>query len=215
MGRARQPVRARLVVCSTAAVGDTSAPGEPTSVQGGDDDLELIRSVARRDREAFEKLYYRFAPRLGRYAFRMLRRRDAVDEVINDVMLSVWQEAPRFDPAIATVSAWLFGITHKKVIKMIDRTARTARQLPPDEVAPEPRQHPEGEAIGRELGAAMAGALARLPPDQRAVVELAFGQGQSYQEIAVALDCPVNTVKTRMFHARKRLSDLLEKSGLR
>jgi RNA polymerase sigma-70 factor (ECF subfamily) len=183
-------------------------------VQGVEDDVELIRSVAHRDREAFEKLYYRFAPRLGRYAFGMLRQRAAVDEVVNDVMLAVWREAPRFDARVGTVSAWLFGITHKKVIKMLDRTARSARQLPSEEVAPEAGEHPERAAIGRELGAAMAGALAKLPTDQRAVVELAFGQGQSYQEIALALDCPVNTVKTRMFHARKRLAQLLDERGL-
>ena len=183
-------------------------------MQGVEDEVELIRSVARRDREAFEKLYYRFAPRLGRYAFGMLRRREAVDEVINDVMLAVWKDAARFDAGAGTVSAWLFGITHKKVIKMIDRTSKSARELPPEEVAPEAGEHPERAAIGRELGAAMRGAMAKLPPDQRAVVELAFGQGQSYQEIALALGCPVNTVKTRMFHARKRLADLLEESGL-
>ncbi|HEY5677717.1 MAG TPA: sigma-70 family RNA polymerase sigma factor [Myxococcales bacterium] len=182
-------------------------------MQGVEDDVELIRSVAHRDREAFERLYYRFAPRLGRYAFGMLRRREAVDEVMNDVMLAVWQEAPRFDERVGTVSAWLFGITHKKVIKMLERTARSARELPPEEVAPEPGEHPERAAIGRELGAAMADALAKLSADQRAVIELAFGQGQSYQAIALALDCPVNTVKTRMFHARKRLAEILDERG--
>lgn len=180
------------------------------------DDPSLLQAVARRDREAFEALYYRYAPRLGRYAFKLLQKREAVDEVINDVMLTVWQDAARFDGRVGTVSAWLFGITHKKVLKMLEQSRKHAHTEAPEVEAkqPDPQQDPERDAMGRQLGAAMTGALAKLPAEQRAVVELAFGEGQSYQEIADALDCPVNTVKTRMFHARKRLADFLG-SGLR
>jgi RNA polymerase sigma factor (sigma-70 family) len=177
-----------------------------------EDDLELIRCIARGDRAAFETLYYRHAPKLGRYAFKLLRRRESVDEVINDVMLAVWQEAGRFDAGVSTVSAWLFGITHKKVIKMLHGTTKRARALAAVEAEPraDVGEHPEVAAIGHEVGAAMAKALLQLSSDHRAVIELAFGQGQSYQEIASALDCPVNTVKTRMFHARKLLGRLLK-----
>jgi RNA polymerase sigma-70 factor (ECF subfamily) len=179
------------------------------------DDVELIHSVARRDREAFEALYYRYAPRLGRYAFKLLQKREAVDEVINDAMLVAWQNAARFDEKISTVSAWLYGITHNKVIKMLDRTKRGAREEPAEQIEPAadlmnlPLRDPEREAMGRQLGAALLHALSRLPAEQRAVIELAFGEGQSYQEIAQVMGCPVNTVKTRMFHARKRLSGYL------
>src|SRR5262249_52487843 len=85
-----------------------------------------------------------------------------------------------------------------------------------DELAREPAgsaewnaQDPERTAMGRQLGAALANALKKLPPDQRAVLELAFGENKSYQEIAEVMACPVNTVKTRVFHARKRLARFL------
>ena len=179
------------------------------------DDLALIRSVARKDREAFEALYYRYAPRLGRYAFKLLRRREAVDEVINDVMLVVWQGAARFEDRGSSLSAWLFGITHNKVMKMLDRTKRRDREVPPEtEAAPltegeNPPQDPEHAAIGHQLGAQVAGALSKLSAEHRAVIELAIGEGQSYEEIAQVMGCPVGTVKTRMFNARKRLASLL------
>src|SRR5947199_1123365 len=82
-------------------------------------DLKLIRAIAGRDRQAFEQLYYRHSPRLGRYLMRLLRQREAVEEVLNDVMLVVWQNAARFDPSLSRLSTWLFGIAHNKALKAL------------------------------------------------------------------------------------------------
>jgi len=196
-------------------------PSDPAAALEREDDVALIRAIARRDREAFETLYYRYGPRIGRYATRLLGRADAVDEVIDDVMLVVWQEAARFDPRISRPSTWLFGIAHHKVLKL----ARSASSHPvdlagaeaggaADEVRdPSPAGHPEEAAMGRQLGRALAGALAQLSAEHRAVIELAFGENQSYQQIAAITGSPVNTVKTRMFHARRRLAALLGGRG--
>jgi RNA polymerase sigma-70 factor (ECF subfamily) len=181
------------------------------------EDLALIRSIARRNREAFETLYYRYAPRLGRYAMRLLKQRDAVDEVIDDVMLVVWQNAARFDPEVSRLSTWLFGITHHKTLKRLARSPSRGEALPLDAAegqrdaptAPDPEQ----AAIGRQLGEALSDGLSRLSADHRAVIELAFCEDYSYQEIAAVTGCPVNTVKTRMFHARKRLARFLRGRG--
>lgn len=182
------------------------------------EDLALMRSIARRDRGAFETLYSRYAPRLSRYAFRLLRRQEAVEEVVDDAMLVVWNEAGRFDAGISRLPAWLFGIVHNKALKMLQRWSPRAREVPIDGEDGATQhdgqsQDPERAAIGRQLGETLANALQRLPPEQRAVIELAFGEGQSYHEISVVLGCPVNTVKTRMFHARKRLARILEEQG--
>ena len=80
----------------------------------------------------------------------------------------------------------------------------------PQPVAP---HQPERTVLGWELGQAMAWALDQLSPDHRAVIELTFGEERSYPEIAQILDCPLNTVKTRMFHARKKLAQLLAQRG--
>ena len=182
------------------------------------EDLALIRSIARRDREAFETLYYRYAPRLGRYAMRLLQQRESVDEVINDTMLVVWQNAERFDPEISRPSTWLFGIAHHKILKRLSQSHSPGEALPFDEDAEDQPDapaapDPEQTVMGRQLGAALADGLALLSPDHRAVIELAFCENYSYQEIAAVTGCPVNTVKTRMFHARKRLARFLRGRG--
>jgi RNA polymerase sigma-70 factor (ECF subfamily) len=183
------------------------------------DDLELIRSVAQGDRRGFETLYYRYAPRLGRYLFRLLRKREAVEEAINDVMMVVWQSAARFE-ATSRLSTWLFGIAHNKALKVLARSSARAREVPLDiddadeNDGPADPVTPEWTLIGRELGQALASALNALSAEHRAVIELAFCEDRSYQEIASITGCPVNTVKTRMFHARKRLAELLAARGM-
>lgn len=217
--RRMHPIATRPSLAPALSHARAAAPTEAETVVEHEEDLALIRSIARRDREAFEKLYYRYAPRLGRYAMRLLKQAEAVDEVINDVMLVVWQNAGRFDPEISRPSTWLFGITHHKTLKRLARSPRgEALSLDPDADAAAGQRDaaaldPEQVAMGRQLGTALAGALSQLSADHRAVIELAFCEDYSYQEIAAVMGCPVNTVKTRMFHARKRLAQLLRGRG--
>lgn len=191
---------------------------------GADEAARLMRAVANKDRRAFETLYYTYTPRLGRYLLRLLKRHEVVDEVLNDVMLVVWQSAERYDPKLSRLSTWLFGIAHNKALKALANIARqrvevaidpiesddVAEAYDPDDPAVRTDSHnPEQTLIGRQLGQALQWALDSLSVDHRAVVELAFAEDYSYQEIAATLDCPVNTVKTRMFYARKHLAELL------
>ncbi len=216
--RRMDPIVTRPSAAPALSLARTAALTEAETTLEHEEDLALIRSIARRDRQAFETLYYRYAPRLGRYAMRLLKQREAVDEVINDVMLVVWQNAARFDPEVARPSTWLFGITHHKTLKMLSRSFSRAEALPLD-AGVDGRQDatavpdPEQAAMGRQLGTALADALARLSADHRSVIELAFSEDYSYQEIAAVTGCPVNTVKTRMFHARKRLARFLRGRG--
>ena len=186
----------------------------------------LMRAVAKKDRQAFERLYYIYTPRLGRYLFRLLKHHEMVDEVMNDVMLVVWQSAARYDPPLSRLSTWLFGIAHNKALKALSNVAHRkvevsidpiesddfAEVSDPDDpaVRPDP-QNPEQTLMGRQLGRALQWAIDSLSAEHRAVIELAFAEDYSYQEIATALACPVNTVKTRMFYARKHLAELMER----
>jgi RNA polymerase sigma-70 factor, ECF subfamily len=186
----------------------------------------LMRAVAKKDRRAFERLYYIYTPRLGRFLFRMLKHHEMVDEVMNDVMLVVWQTAERYDSSLSRLSTWLFGIAHNKALKALSNVARHkvevsidpietddfAEAADPDDPAIRPdSQNPEQTLMGRQLGRALQWAIDSLSAEHRAVIELAFAEDYSYQEIAVALACPVNTVKTRMFYARKHLAELMER----
>ena len=175
------------------------------------DELALLRKVALKDRKAFEALYHLYYRRLFGYLLKLTRRADLVEEVLNDVMLAVWKGAAGFDGR-SRASTWIFGIAYHKALKALAR-----RPLEPDEPeGPEPVEpdEPESLAARRELAGVLGQALGALPAEQRAVVELAYYYGLPYQEVAEIVGCPVNTVKTRMFHARRRLRELLPKLGV-
>jgi RNA polymerase sigma factor (sigma-70 family) len=184
------------------------------SSAGVDDDFTLIRRVATRDRQAFEALYQRYARRLYSYLSKFLRQRESVEEVLNDVMLVVWQNAGRFD-CTSRLSTWIFGIAYHKALKALARAPKGPSGTPPYPPRYSHQDDPEEVMTRREIGRTIARALSALPPQQRAVVELTFYDECSYGEIAAITKCPVNTVKTRMFHARRRLAPLLAELGLR
>jgi RNA polymerase sigma factor (sigma-70 family) len=95
-----------------------------------DEDLVLIRRVATGDCQAFEMLYRRYAMPLAGYLTKLLRQRELVEEVLDDVMFVVWQNAARFDPT-SRFSTWLFGIAHHKAMKAWGRSANKPLPLPP------------------------------------------------------------------------------------
>ncbi|MDH3546434.1 MAG: sigma-70 family RNA polymerase sigma factor [Gammaproteobacteria bacterium] len=165
-------------------------------------EFALLGRVRRGDRGAFSELYRLYHPRLYGYLRRLLQDPATVEEVLDDVMLVVWKDAGKFRGGSA-VSSWVFGIAYRKALTSM--RAERRYQAPLDHstdaetVASADKQHVEW----------IRAALIQLSPDHRQVVELTYFSGFSYQEIAEIADCPVNTVKTRMFHARRRLKVLL------
>ncbi|MDP9121517.1 MAG: sigma-70 family RNA polymerase sigma factor [Acidobacteriota bacterium] len=179
-------------------------------------DISLLRRVAAKDRKAFEALYHLYYQRIFGYVWKLARRAELVEEVVNDVMLVIWEKAASFD-ARAQVSTWIFGIAYHKALKALARQSRNERD--PETEHREQRQPMAGEApdnlmVRRELASTLGKALLALSPEHRAVVELTYFYELSYQEIAEIVGCPVNTVKTRMFHARRRLRELLPEMGI-
>jgi RNA polymerase sigma-70 factor (ECF subfamily) len=169
-----------------------------------DPEAALVARVAAREQTAFAELYGIYRRRLARFLSRFLASPDTIDEVINDVMFVVWQNAPGFELR-SKVSTWIFGIAWRKALKALERQQRNvAPQESTEEIG-----RPDEAASALETREWLSRALDRLVPNQRLVVELTFFAGCSYQEIAEIADCPVNTVKTRMFHARHRLRDIL------
>jgi RNA polymerase sigma-70 factor (ECF subfamily) len=173
----------------------------------------LIRRVAVKDRQAFEVLYHRYARRLYGYLSKLIKRPDVIEEVLDDTMLVMWQNASRFNYT-SRLSTWLFGIAYYKAMKALARASKEPVDLLPDVPEWSDQNDPEGIMTRQELGRTLARALGALSPEQRAVVELTFYHECSYQEIAAITKCPVNTVKTRMFHARRCLAQLLVGMGL-
>jgi RNA polymerase sigma factor (sigma-70 family) len=165
-------------------------------------DRTLLAAVRARDRRAFAELYRRYYPRLHGYLRRLLPNSAFADEIVDDVMFVVWKDARRFRGQSA-VSSWIFGIAYRKAMSAIRKEGRYQapldRAADANAVAASPSQDAELLRAG----------LAELSADHRQVLELTYFCGFSYREIAAIADCPVNTVKTRMFHARRRLKHLL------
>lgn len=165
---------------------------------------ELMALIQGGDMRAFERLYLAFHPRLSRFCLRTVRRADLVDDLVNETMLVVWEKPGSFDYT-SKVSTWIFGIAYRKALKAAAKQARRAGDLPIDEFEDVLADGKATPARQVEADDFIAAALDALSPEQRAVVELTYCQGLPYQDIAEILGCPENTVKTRMFHARKKL----------
>jgi RNA polymerase sigma-70 factor, ECF subfamily len=176
--------------------------GHSISTSGGSSsnarELELLRQVAAGDRTAFKELYLIYHRRLARFLMRMTSRHDLIEEVINDTLWTVWLKAGDFR-GDSLVSTWIVGITYRRALKALRRHA-VARPMLAEEVAVAPDAQLEDE--NRQW---LGQALAELPLEQRMVMEFSYLMGHSCEEIAQIMQCPVNTVKTRMFHAREKL----------
>jgi RNA polymerase sigma factor (sigma-70 family) len=171
---------------------------------------DLIHRVAARDREAFETLYRRYAPRVLRYLSSQIRQREIVEEALDDVMMVVWETAGRYNGS-SQLSTWILGIAHYKALKARARVSISDAEFQESDHGGIETHSPEAIIAERELTDTIRQAMDALSAEQRAVVALTFYHGRSYAEIAEILDCPVNTVKTRMFHARQRLEGVLNK----
>jgi RNA polymerase sigma factor (sigma-70 family) len=175
-------------------------------VTGELDEGGLVRRIGSGDRLAFQDLYRAYFPRLARFLDRMTRNVPLLEEIVNDTMLVVWQKAASYDGS-SKVSTWIFGIAYRQALKALRGLDEPVEDL--TEPAGEEWQEPEHAMAALQLQRGVGRALDALPLEQRLVVCLTFYHGMAYQEIAETMGCPVNTVKTRMFHARLRLKEML------
>ncbi len=163
----------------------------------------LFHRVSQGDLRAFEELYRAYHPRLTRFVLNMTRRPTLTEEVLNDTMLVVWNRPDSYNGR-SKLSTWIFAIAYRKALKAMRR-----QDVPLEDQQAELRQSdevsPEDGLEQRQQQQILLGALAGLSKDHRTVVDLSYFHEMGYREIADIMDCPVDTVKTRMFHARRQL----------
>ena len=170
-------------------------------------ETRLISRIAGGELQAFEQLYRAYHPRLTRFVERVTRRPGLVGELLNDTMLVVWNRAGTYNGS-CKVSTWIFAIAYRKAMKALSRWDEPVPDDSTDDCAAG-EADPEQRLAQSQLRALLARALDTLSAEQRAVVALTYLHGIGYREIAEIIDCPIDTVKTRMFHARRRLKTLL------
>ncbi|WP_241217927.1 sigma-70 family RNA polymerase sigma factor [Sphingomonas sp. ABOLD] len=175
----------------------------PTARQD-DEEMGLVAAVRARDLRAFEQLYRRYQPRLSRFVGTLLRSPGLVEEVVNDTLMVLWQKASDFTGA-SRLSTWLFAIAYRKAVR-----ARAREPLAAAEDAAMLAEVADDSSADAGLSRdrtrqALQRAMGVLSAEHRAVVDLTYFHEIGYREIAEILGCPVDTVKTRMFHARRQL----------
>jgi RNA polymerase sigma-70 factor (ECF subfamily) len=171
-------------------------------------DLRLIALVAGGDGQAFRELYGKYQTRLTRFLFNVVRQPHIVEEVLDDTMMVVWERAASFKGE-SKLSTWMFAIAYRKAIKAVRRYDEPLEDHGQDgRVSTD--ANPEEEYELGHLRRLLKAAMEQLSPDHRAVVDLTYFHDLGYREIAEILDCPVDTVKTRMFYARRHLRRCLE-----
>jgi RNA polymerase sigma factor (sigma-70 family) len=175
------------------------APGRGTD----EEDMALIDRVAAGDVRAFETLYRAYHPRLTRFLSVLTPRRTIVEESLNDTMFAVWRGARTYNRQ-SKLSTWIFAIAYRTACKALRWQDTPVEDLAPDEQASD-AVGPERQSSDREIQAALVRALGGLSHEHRNVVLLTYFHDLAYAEIAQIMDCPVETVKTRMFYARRRL----------
>jgi RNA polymerase sigma-70 factor, ECF subfamily len=167
-------------------------------------DSVLLTAVAAGDRHALEELYLSYHRRLARFLSRFTPRYENIEEIINDTFMVVWQNAKDFRNA-SQVSTWIIGIAYRTALKSFRRQKNHSGARSLDDY-PEQTVDPTFDA---EVHDWLKHGLSRLPIEQRLTLELAYHMGHSLEEIAVITECPVGTVKARMFHAREKLRQYL------
>jgi RNA polymerase sigma-70 factor (ECF subfamily) len=178
-----------------------------------DIDHALVRAVARGSRSAMRTLFMRHQTRVYRVIKQIVRDHAEAEDLTSEVFLAVWRRADLFQGR-SRVSTWLCGIARHKALTALQAVAPTCHD---DEVmltVCDPAPGPEDELHAKDRKVALRRALVALSREHREIVDLVYYRGKSIKEIAGMLGISPNTVKTRMFYARKRLAELMAAAGV-
>ncbi len=173
----------------------------------------LIVAIARSaDREAFAKLFDHFAPRVKGLLMKAGTPAELAEEVAQETLLTVWRKASLFDPSKASAGTWIATIARNLRIDIARRETRSRLSQVYEILDEDGPEQPDAAVSGAERDVLVRAAMTQLSPDQYRVVELAFIEGFSHQDVAKRLAIPLGTVKSRLrlalSHLRGRLEDL-------
>jgi RNA polymerase sigma factor (sigma-70 family) len=179
-------------------------------------DGQLVQLVAEKDADALEVLYERYGKVAYSLARRILTDEVLAQDVVQEVFLSLWRDAQRFDAGRGTLATYLLSMTHHRAVDVVRREENLRRRRTSDEVLefrPDPNPGVEAEAEAAERRSEVRAALAQLPPAQREALALAYFGGYTQREVATLVGVPLGTVKTRMAAGMRKLHQVLREAG--
>ncbi|MEJ2446292.1 MAG: sigma-70 family RNA polymerase sigma factor [Exilibacterium sp.] len=171
----------------------------------------LLGRIANKDKQAFETLYRMYYSRVFQFVLRMTRQIELAEEITGDTMFTLWEKASTFEGR-SNASTWILGIAYRRALKTLKKN-KDHRHLDFDNnltgfTNPKPETNPETVTSTEKLQLQIQQGINNLSRDHQAVLQRS-AMGYGYSEIAEILSCPQNTVKTRMFYARRQLKNFL------
>jgi RNA polymerase sigma factor (sigma-70 family) len=179
-------------------------------------DGQLVELVAQKDAGALEALYDRYGRAAYSLARRILTEETLAQDVVQEVFLSLWRDARRFDAGRGTVATYLLSMTHHRAVDVVRREENLRRWRTSDEgleLAPDPKARVEDEVEASERRKEVGAALAELPAAQREALLLAYFGGYTQREVAALVGVPLGTVKTRMAAGMRKMREALQDAG--
>ena len=176
-------------------------------------DETLIRQIAAGDKSAMRTLFERHHVKVFRFVLRIVRDAALAEDAVSETFIDAWQHAGRYEGR-ASVSSWLIGIARHRALDAARRRPTESLECDAAQNAVDPARDPEAEFGHKDTGAVVRAALAALSREHAEIIDLVYYQEKSIREIAEILGIPENTVKTRMFYARRRLAALVATAGI-
>jgi len=176
-------------------------------------DEVLIGRIAKGDRLAMQVLFARHHVRVYRFVLRLVGNPSVAEDLISDVFLDVWRQADRFEGRSA-VSTWMLAIARFKALSALRKKPDEELDEETAEAIEDPGDDPEVALEKKDKSAVLRKCLEKLSPEHKEIIDLVYYHEKSVEEVAEIVGIPENTVKTRMFYARKKLAELLEAAGV-
>ena len=179
----------------------------------GDRDIDLMDRLKNGDERAMQVLYARHYQRLYRFIIRQIRDETMAEDIVNEVFLDCWRSAGKFEGR-SSVTTWLTAISYNKSVSYLRKKREAQLGEGQAEAMVDESDSPQTELMKGDKGEQLRYGISQLSEAHAAVIDLAYYHEMSVSEIAEVLDVPANTVKTRLFHARKNLHEILCEAGV-
>jgi RNA polymerase sigma-70 factor (ECF subfamily) len=190
-----------------------SARGPARNVARETSDADLMQAISQGDRQAMQVLFARHNVRIYRFALRFVNDEGTAEDLVSEVFLEVWRQAEKFE-ARCQVSTWLLAIARNKALSILRR--KTTEEMDEDvaEFIEDTSDNPEVVMQKRQRTEIMLDCIKQLSPAHREIIDLVYYHEKTIEEVATIIGIPLNTVKTRMFYARKRIAELMVAKGV-